>query len=255
MISLLNFIDTGFIITLGLLLLVSGAVMLYCYRRLNMLENSLIEHGKILQNFIMNYNNQSLINQHLQVEGLENQSSKNVVLSRENKISVSDEDEDDDYEDDDYEDDDDNESDEKKDNNKDEYQNEDEDEDEDEDEHEDEDEDEDEDQNNSEDEEEKSKSKNRYLESTDIISLENPEDVFLTNLPIDLNVLDLNLDSKIIKLESNNTESSEKVNNNEKKNYSRMKVDELRSLVVTKNLISNEKAQLQKKNDLLKLLQ
>tara|TARA_B110000305_G_C19356210_1_gene596949 strand:+ start:576 stop:1343 length:768 start_codon:yes stop_codon:yes gene_type:complete len=255
MISLLNFIDTGFIITLGLLLLVSGAVMLYCYRRLNMLENSLIEHGKILQNFIMNYNNQSLINQHLQVEGLENQSSKNVVLSRENKISVSDEDEDDDYEDDDYEDDHDNESDEKKDNNKDEYQNEDEDEDEDEDEHEDEDEDEDEDQNNSEDEEEKSKSKNRYLESTDIISLENPEDVFLTNLPIDLNVLDLNLDSKIIKLESNNTESSEKVNNNEKKNYSRMKVDELRSLVVTKNLISNEKAQLQKKNDLLKLLQ
>jgi len=93
------------------------------------------------------------------------------------------------------------------------------------------------------------------LESTDIISLENPEDVFLTNLPIDLNVLDLNLDSKIIKLESNNTESSEKVNNNEKKNYSRMKVDELRSLVVTKNLISNEKAQLQKKNDLLKLIQ
>ena len=93
------------------------------------------------------------------------------------------------------------------------------------------------------------------MESTDIISLENPEDVFLTNLPIDLNVLDLNLDSKIIKLESNNTESSEKVNNNEKKNYSRMKVDELRSLVVTKNLISNEKAQLQKKNDLLKLLQ
>ena len=56
MISLLNFIDTGFIITLGLLLLVSGAVMLYCYRRLNILENSLIEHGKILQNFIVNYN-------------------------------------------------------------------------------------------------------------------------------------------------------------------------------------------------------
>ena len=61
MLTLLNFIDTGFIITLGLLLLVSGAVMLYCYRRLNILENSIIEHGKILQNFIMNYNNQNQI--------------------------------------------------------------------------------------------------------------------------------------------------------------------------------------------------
>ena len=55
---LINFIDTGFIITLGILILVTGAVMLYCYRRLNLLENSVIEHGKILQNFIMNYNNQ-----------------------------------------------------------------------------------------------------------------------------------------------------------------------------------------------------
>ena len=30
--------------------------MLYCYRRLNLLERSIIEHGKILQNFIANYN-------------------------------------------------------------------------------------------------------------------------------------------------------------------------------------------------------
>ena len=30
--------------------------MLYCYRRLNLLEKSVIEHGKILQNFIINYN-------------------------------------------------------------------------------------------------------------------------------------------------------------------------------------------------------
>ena len=243
MISLLNFIDTGFIITLGLLLLVSGAVMLYCYRRLNMLENSLIEHGKILQNFIINYNNQPLINQQLQSEGLENQSPKNVVLSNENKISVSDEesDEDDeDDEDDDYDDDDDEESDQNKVDDKDEDDDDDGD-------------DDDDDDHDDDDEEENAKSKNKYLESSHINNLENPDDVFLTNLPIDLN--DLNLSSKIIELESNKTESSEKVNNNEKKNYSRMKVDELRSLVVTKNLISNEKAQLQKKNDLLKLLQ
>jgi len=58
MITLLNFIDTGFIITLGLLILLCGGIMLYSYRRLNILENSIIEHGKILQNFIFNYNNQ-----------------------------------------------------------------------------------------------------------------------------------------------------------------------------------------------------
>ena len=78
MIFLLNFIDTGFIITLGLLLLVSGAVMLYCYRRLNILENSLIEHGKILQNFIVNYNNQILATQQNQLGGLESESTTNL---------------------------------------------------------------------------------------------------------------------------------------------------------------------------------
>jgi len=82
---------------------------------------------------------------------------------------------------------------------------------------------------------------------------QDPEDVFLTNLPINLN--ELNLDSKIIKLETSETEleTGEKVN--EKKNYSRMKVDELRSLVVTKDLRSNEDVQSMKKTDLLKLLQ
>ena len=63
--TLLNFIDTGFIITLGILILVSGAIMLYSYRRLNLLENSVIEHGKILQNFIMNYNNQMIKNSYI----------------------------------------------------------------------------------------------------------------------------------------------------------------------------------------------
>merc|ERR1711861_71499 len=89
MISLLNFIDAGFIITLGLLLLVSGTIMLYCYRRLNLLENSLIEHGKILQNFIINYNNQ--LNLHTKLEGLDNNYvTNNKSNNLENKISVSD---------------------------------------------------------------------------------------------------------------------------------------------------------------------
>ena len=58
MLHLFKFIDSGFLLTLGLLLLIGGSIMLYCYRRLNLLERSIIEHGKILQNFIVNYNNQ-----------------------------------------------------------------------------------------------------------------------------------------------------------------------------------------------------
>ena len=91
MISLLNFIDTGFMITLGLLILVSGGIMLYCYRRLNLLENSIIEHGKILQNFIVNYNNQILVNQQV----LNNSPQANLEntpdnIKVEDKIVVSD---------------------------------------------------------------------------------------------------------------------------------------------------------------------
>ena len=225
MISLLNFIDTGFIITLGLLLLVSGAVMLYCYRRLNILENSLIEHGKILQNFIVNYNNQILATQQNQLGGLESQPTTN--LQNQNRISVSDDedDDDDDYDDDEEDDNYDEESDENLDQESDE-------------------------ESDEEDEEEDLVITNDTFEP---MNEENPEDVFLTNLPIDLT--ELNLDSKIIKLETPEieVEPTEKVN--EKKNYSRMKVDVLRTLVVTKNLISNEEAQSMKKNDLLKLLQ
>ena len=218
--SLLNFIDTGFIITLGLLLLVSGAVMLYCYRRLNLLENSLIEHGKILQNFIVNYNNQILATQQNQLGGLESESTTN--LQNQNRISVSDDEDDDDEEEDDN---DDEESDENLDEESDE-------------------------ESDEENEEEDLVIKNDTFEPK---NEENPEDVFLTNLPIDLT--ELNLDSKIIKLETPETEVEPTEKVNEKKNYSRMKVDELRTLVVTKDLISTEEAQKMQKKDLLKLLQ
>ena len=227
MISLLNFIDTGFIITLGLLLLVSGAVMLYCYRRLNILENSLIEHGKILQNFIMNYNNQFLVNQQSQSKDLENESIKNVILTNENKISVSDNDEDDDDDDNDDEvddDDDDNDSD-------------DDDDDDDEESNSDENEENENNDLDNKNNEDKTKSKIKDFESINIEKPENQENIFLNNLPIDLNALDINLDSKIITLDSTETDSSEKVNNNEKKNYSRMKVDELRTLATKKKSI------------------
>ena len=248
MISLLNFIDTGFIITLGLLLLVSGAVMLYCYRRLNILENSLIEHGKILQNFIVNYNNhnQVLVNQQSQFGSLE--SISNINLQNKNRISVSD-DENDEDDDNEYETDNDNEE-------------------SDENLHEESDGESDRESDGESDGEsggesdEESQKDNNDINEKDILfkhdtfdlkNEQDSEDVFFTNLPINLN--ELNLDSKIIKLETPETEleTSEKVY--EKKNYSRMKVDELRSLVVTKDLKSNEDAQKMQKKDLLKLLQ
>ena len=242
MISLLNFIDTGFIITLGLLLLVSGAVMLYCYRRLNILENSLIEHGKILQNFIVNYNNhnQFLVNQQSQFGSLESISNTNINLQNKNRISVSD-DENDEDDDNEYETDNDNE--ESDENLHEESSGE-------------------SDRESDEESDEESQKDNNDINEKDILfkhdtfdlkNEQDSEDVFFTNLPINLN--ELNLDSKIIKLETSETEleTSEKVN--EKKNYSRMKVDELRSLVVTKDLKSNEDAQKMQKKDLLKLLQ
>ena len=70
-----------------------------------------------------------------------------------------------------------------------------------------------------------------------------------SDIPLEVN--DLKLDSKKLELDL----SEEIKNNTEKKNFSRMKVDDLRILAVTKNLTDNEKAQQMKKSDLVKLLQ
>ena len=81
------------------------------------------------------------------------------------------------------------------------------------------------------------------------------DETFLKNLPINLNSFTLentNSNPKIINLE-NNTNSDTKPG--ERKNYSKMKVDDLKSLVVTRNLTDNETAQKMKKSDLVKLLQ
>ena len=48
---------TNYIIYIFFISLISF-VFFYLYKRVNILENSLIEHGKILQNFIQNYNYQ-----------------------------------------------------------------------------------------------------------------------------------------------------------------------------------------------------
>jgi hypothetical protein len=300
---LFKFIDSGFLLTLGLVLLISGGIMLYCYRRLNLLEKSLIEHGKILQNFIINYNMQmqhfSLVNNSLhssknksntttndetnRTEYVEFDKIKKINLGE--KIAVSD-DEDDDDEDNDDEEHEDDDKDDKEDEHDDDDEDEqdDDDEDDEDDDDEDDEDDDDEDDENIEDDEDKKKSKinvkkdnldnlaisnNKLVENledvTDLTDLENIEldepnisnsddETFFNNLPINLTsfTLETNNNQKIINLE---TVENSNDKTGERRNYSKMKVDDLKSLVVTKNLTDNETAQKMKKSDLVKLLQ
>ena len=48
----------GLLLTLAMSLLVSGVIMFYCLRRFKMLENSIVEQGKVLQSFILKNQNQ-----------------------------------------------------------------------------------------------------------------------------------------------------------------------------------------------------
>lgn len=290
--TFLDFIDIGFIITLALLFLVSGGIMLYCYRRLNLLENTIIDHGKILQQFILNYNNQnrqttqssqsSQPTQHTQPTQPSqpsqptqsttlNNDNVNIIentktINLENKIVVSDEE---DYSSDEEEsenDDDDlidaqcSDSDnhiilKKLDSVQD---NSDED---------------DSDENNS-DEDENITENN--INKIGLINLDqeiNKEGIMLSNslelfteINIDNSMFETTKDDtqKFIKLiddsrfMNNITLENENENENEKngkKNFTRLKVDELRTLVVAKNLTNIDEAQNMKKTDLIKLLQ
>lgn len=264
MISLLNFIDAGFVITLGLLILISSAILVYCYRRLNILEDSVIEHGRILQNFIINYNTQmqhhyatqqsNSLNSDLATNDsdvdFDNINQQNIKqINLENKINVSenssvnlDDDEDDDDSDNASDSENDNASDSENDNESDvesdnEINNE--------------------DNNNSKDNENSSDSDsenaNDTITTNELVIDEN--DDFLNNIPINISELDLNtsIGSKIINLTNlDNNENIQPVT--EKKNYNKMKVDDLRILAVTNNLLSNDDAQTTKKADLIKLI-
>ena len=88
------------------------------------------------------------------------------------------------------------------------------------------------------------------------------EEDFLNNLPINLenlNIASISMESKLINLgnddEIDNDNESVSIVGEVKKGFSKMKVDDLRSLVVTKNLTDNDNSQKMKKNDLIKMLQ
>lgn len=285
MLHLFKFIDSGFLLTLGLLLLIGGSIMLYCYRRLNLLERSIIEHGKILQNFIINYNNQ--MNSLSLFEDCNSEKCNQKIIKKINidkKIPVSDdenekcnnnEDEDDDDDVDDDED-----GDGEDDDDEDDEDDDDEDDDDEDDDDEDEGEEDDDIRNNNNTKniielvKHDSKKSNNTFDIKEIneskqVNIDNEiqelvevnespylncdEDIFIKNLPILLNSVDEDLErpSKVITLE-NNLETIQKV---EKRNYSKMRIDDLRMLVVTKNIMDNDSAQKMKKNDLVKILQ
>ena len=285
MLHLFKFIDSGFLLTLGLLLLIGGSIMLYCYRRLNLLERSIIEHGKILQNFIVNYNNQMsrlcLINKtganyeacsYNACSYEECDTDTCGITNNEKRINVSDDEKDVLDDDDDDEDEDDDEEDED-----DEEDDDDDDEEDDDDDEEDDDDDDDKEDNNVKSFDIKGPvslnnefietiqsnqvysktSENNNIELVEVSATSNylnsDEDIFIKNLPIILTNFDEDLgnSSKVITLE-NNLETTQKV---EKKNYSKMKIDDLRTLVVTKNMLDNDSALKLKKNELVKLLQ
>ena len=82
----------GFIISLAMTLLVSGAIMFYCLRRFKMLENSIIEQGKVLQSFIIkSQNNNSELASSIALNSAIEQTKLQETTTN-SKIEVSDDD-------------------------------------------------------------------------------------------------------------------------------------------------------------------
>ena len=87
----------GFIISLAMTLLISGAIMFYCLRRFKVLETNLIEQGNVLKSFIMKQQSlpsslEKSLASPLAVESAKQQSSMAAQ-----KIEVSDDSDTDDY--------------------------------------------------------------------------------------------------------------------------------------------------------------
>jgi len=318
---LFKFVGSSFLLTFGIILLVCGSMMLYSYRRISLLEQSVIEHGKILQSFILNYNIQmQSINSLISKNKFENEETKQIKkINLGDKIYVSE----DEYSENEYivnnvkntnsfvskanvddkEDDDDNEDD---DNDDDDEANDDDDDDED-DVSEANDEDDEDETNEEDDDDDVSEANNEANDEADDDEITKEEDVkeasleklltlskkefeknlkdlgdfeeidlnkpyfsnnddetFIKNLPVNLDTfnIDLNTNSKIINLntieipvQETDVTSGLVDSGVTKKNYSKMKVDDLKTIAVTRNLIDNETAQKMKKADLIKIIQ
>jgi len=102
---------SGFIISLALTLLMSGAIMFYCLKRFSMLENSMVEQGRVLQSFIMRSQQGGMDNlpSNMAPPGLATDIALKSAIEQttehdSSKIEVSDDDDDNDDDDDDTDD-------------------------------------------------------------------------------------------------------------------------------------------------------
>ena len=248
---------SGFIISLGITLLLSGLIMYYCVQRINSLEQSLVKQGEIIQTFIYKLNNLELQNNsiphHSNLET--NFNTDNQII--ESKIDVSDDEGDDDEEDvesDNEEHLEDNDNiklltiDSKKSNFLEQSS----------DIESDSDSESDSDNQSISDIEEVKE--DNIIPSSDISYLENLQDISLINIEKivvdddinddDINDDDINhhyKDKKVIEI--NNDDSNENIN------YSKMKVNELREFAVKKNLVKSTDNTKYKKDELIQLLQ
>ena len=87
--------------------------------------------------------------------------------------------------------------------------------------------------------------------------MEKEELDFYNNVAIlDEDLTNLNLSSKIINLNNDDLSNIEKtIEKNEKKGFTKMKIDDLRALAVTKNKLNIDEANKLKKPELIKILQ
>ena len=243
---------SGFIIAVALTLLVSGAIMFYCLKRFSVLESAVTDQGKILQSFIQNNELQNGgLASNIAVESAIQQSNKNeseIVdettksLNMENsllhheKIEVSDDDSSDDDSSDDDSSDDDDDDDKVDDNNRDVNDNK---------------------LVIEESIEVLDNDKKIELVENELIEKLNVEDLVISKL-VEANVNDI-IDSQVLinsqELESVQIEEIEPAQNDNSQNLEKLKVGELRSLAIEKNLVENTTAASKlKKEELLKLL-
>lgn len=238
---------SGFIISLGITLLLSGLIMYYCVQRINSLEQSLVKQGEIIQTFIYKLNNLELQNNSIPHQSnLETNTNTNNELV-ESKIDVSDDEDDEESDEHDTDnekhvEDNDNiklltidsknsnfleqssdiESDSDSDSDSD---------------------------NQSISDIEELKEDN-IVPSSDISSLENLQDISLNKIEkivLDDDINDNDKDKKVIEI--NNDDLTENIN------YSKIKVNELRELAVKKNLVKSTDNTKYKKDELIQLLQ
>jgi hypothetical protein len=254
---------SGFIISLGITLLLSGMIMYYCVQRMNSIEQSLVKQGEIIQSCIYKLNNLEIqnlpaINNNTHTD-LNN--DDNVLQER---INVSDDEDDVDSDDDTDDDTDDDENDNV-----------------DADDADDADDDHDKDEKNiklltldsnntqilkeSGDIETASESdssddndtindnnEDSIIASSDITSLDNFQEIELNNNAENTTNSEKkqhNIDNESKKI----IEIDEEVNENT--NYSKMKVNDLKELAIKKNLVKSNDTNKYKKDDLIQLLQ